>query len=206
MTWLWIMMIFVITGGELNAEMEHQTRRGHHHRTRSRWAHAARRWPTRSPKGRKTRPTSAMRATDSARAMLGGDRHDKARQRHRHTRRQGGAGQAASDRGATRESPMQPGAPLSIGGGLMLRGQLALAVAAGNTGRRPVKTRPLDTGPGHRRAATTLRRKCDDLAGQARRRFEPDRPGLGRSRRRGQGARFRGTPLASARPGAYRAP
>jgi membrane protein len=25
MTWLWIMMIFVITGGELNAEMEHQT-------------------------------------------------------------------------------------------------------------------------------------------------------------------------------------
>ena len=26
MTWLWIMMIFVITGGELNAEMEHQTR------------------------------------------------------------------------------------------------------------------------------------------------------------------------------------
>jgi membrane protein len=25
MTWLWIMVIFIITGGELNAEMEHQT-------------------------------------------------------------------------------------------------------------------------------------------------------------------------------------
>ncbi len=27
MTWLWIMVTFIITGGELNAEMEHQTRR-----------------------------------------------------------------------------------------------------------------------------------------------------------------------------------
>ena len=27
MTWLWIMVAFVITGGELNAEMEHQTRK-----------------------------------------------------------------------------------------------------------------------------------------------------------------------------------
>ena len=31
MTWLWLAAIIVIVGAELNSEIEHQTRRGHHY-------------------------------------------------------------------------------------------------------------------------------------------------------------------------------
>ena len=144
MTWLWIMVAFVITGGEINAEMEHQTREdtttGADRPLGTRGAEMAD-TVARGPhdtgddsKGQAHAAPSGQDASHGSGATAGsGGRH--------HYR------DDVSPSGPTRPLGRDPAAartshaarsqePIGVVGGLMLLGAVALAVAAGKSGRK----------------------------------------------------------------------
>ncbi len=137
MTWLWIMVTFVITGGELNAEMEHQTRKdtttGSEQPLGARGAEMAdtvARGPHDTGDDSKGAAHAAPSATGPAPRPAAYDSGGESRQRERSQER------------------LLEGQQESIGvvGGLMLLAAVALAVAAGKS-RRKVDAAPRRMGP-----------------------------------------------------------
>jgi len=142
MTWLWIMVAFVITGGELNAEMEHQTREdtttGAEKPLGTRGAEMAD-TVAKGPHDTGDDPKGAAHAAPSGKDASHGSpppgSHGRERERAvvaRNARPEPVGGELTAAR--TRPSS-QSQEPLGVIGGLMLLGALALTVAAGNSRR-----------------------------------------------------------------------
>ncbi len=158
MTWLWIMMIFVITGGELNAEMEHQTSEdtttGPEEPMGSRGAEMADSVADgtneKDKGGAGPSKAGASSAKDSSHGS--GAAHEEI---GRHGRADGGysprrspalasAGSNRADGSRLRTRPDGSQEPIGVVGGLMLLGAVALTLAAGKSGR---KTASAPRGP-----------------------------------------------------------
>jgi membrane protein len=146
MTWLWIMTTFVITGGELNAEMEHQTRKDTTTGTEqplgtrgAQMADTVAQGPDDTgddSKGAAHAAPSAKDTSDGSAASAGriGRNANPALHREAGHREPGHRGDAV-------RRPQRPvdgsQEPIGVVGGLMLLGAVALAVAAGKNGRKP---------------------------------------------------------------------
>ena len=162
MTWLWIMNTFVITGGELNAEMEHQTREdtttGPEQPLGTRGAEMAdtvAQGPNDTGDDSKGAAHAAPSAKDASHGS-GATSESIGRQHSRDDSRSVPADAIGRDPAAARTNPAlrrEPGhhaagapirrprspgeaqEPIGVVGGLMLLGAVALAVAAGKSGR-----------------------------------------------------------------------
>ena len=137
MTWLWIMVAFVITGGELNAEMEHQTRKdsttGPEQPLGTRGAQMADTVAS-GPDDTGDRNAAGVGAQSSATEDRDAvhDRHD---QRDRQNER-------IRDRKRVHGgTPEQPREPIGVFGALMLLGAVALMMAASGDSRDSTVTR-----------------------------------------------------------------
>jgi len=135
MTWLWIMAIFVVTGAELNAEMEHQT------------AKDTTTGPDRGmgQRGAQMADNVADGPDDTGKDLGGstsgqssdsGQSSNDRKRPERHGREATGSIRRYGREGAGTVSHVGTREPMGLTGGLMLLGALALAVAAGNAGRR----------------------------------------------------------------------
>ena len=162
MTWLWIMATFVITGGELNAEMEHQTRKdtttGPEQPLGTRGAEMAD-TVAQGPHDTGDDSKGAAHAAPSAKDASHGSGATSESIGRQHSREHSrsvpadaiGRGPAAArttpalhrdagQRAGAAGRPLHPNGgpqePLGLAGGLMLLGAVALAVAAGKSGRK----------------------------------------------------------------------
>jgi hypothetical protein len=144
MTWMWIMVAFVITGGEINAEMEHQTRHdtttGAEQPLGARGAEMAdtvaqgKHDTGDDSKGAAHAAPSKKDASHGNGATVeSGDRHVQ----RDDVPRNAPADAIGRDRAAARTSRAPHSQePIGVAGGLMLLGAVALAVAAGKSGRK----------------------------------------------------------------------
>ncbi len=148
MTWLWIMTAFIITGGEINAEMEHQTRRD----------------TTTGPeqplgtRGAEMADSVASGPDDTGKDDARGAAHASGARKASHGSGTVNDGSGSySERGDDVRTARTPRSqePLGAAGAVMLLGALALALAAGKsrpsgpTGARgsgPRAGRPLQPG------------------------------------------------------------
>jgi uncharacterized membrane protein len=171
MTWLWIMMTFVITGGEVNAEMEHQTREdtttGDEQPMGTRGAEMAdtvAQGPHDTGDDAKGAAHAAPSAKDASHGS-GATSDSIGRQHSREAPRSAPADAIGRGPAAARTNPAlhrasEPGSadqrrparpadapqePIGVVGGLMLLGAVALAVAAGKSGRQ-APTSPREPG------------------------------------------------------------
>lgn len=146
MTWLWIMTAFIITGGEINAEMEHQTRRdtttGPEQPLGTRGAEMADSVATGSHDTGKDDARDAASASGATNASHGsgtakdGSGRYSARGDDVRTAPARAIGRGPAAARTTRGPRSQE--PLGATGAVMLLGALALAMAAGKS--RPSRT------------------------------------------------------------------
>jgi membrane protein len=156
MTWLWIMVAFVITGGELNAEMEHQTRKdtttGPEQPLGTRGAEMAD-TVAQGPHDTGDDTKGAAHAAPSPKdASHGSGATPDGIGRH-HPRDPGSGRGSAHAIGRDPAAARTKQEPIGMAGGLMLLGAVALAVAAGKSGRKTTAPAPVSRprrrdGPG----------------------------------------------------------